>query len=422
MECNKNRHIWIMNHYAGNMFFDQGGRHYSFAKYLKRFGNEPVIFCCNAVHNGTGLFFQDDSMWHVHMAEKIQVPFVFVKGRSYVGNGIKRVLNMIDFYRNVKTAAKEYAKEFGIPDIIYASSVHPLTLVAGIRLAKLFHVKCICEVRDLWPETLVAYGLIKRNSIITKLLYAGEKWIYKKADKIVMTWAGGYDYIKDKGWDKQINHDKVVYVSNGVDIEDFNNNIKCYPYSNFRLHDNTIMTFVYAGSIRKVNDLSVLIKAFDILKKREIKRCKLMIFGDGDERKILENEVKNKGLDTIKFMGKVSKHLIPSILVQSDVNILHNTSTSLDKYGQSQNKFFEYLASGRPILMTYSVGHSIVKNEKCGIEVEKQTPEEIANAIQSICYISRNLLNEYSMNAKKCAKNYDYKSLTKKMIDIMDFG
>lgn len=55
------KRIWMMNHYAGNMFFDQGGRHYFFAKYLKQFGSEPVIFCCNAVHNGTGLFFQDDS-------------------------------------------------------------------------------------------------------------------------------------------------------------------------------------------------------------------------------------------------------------------------------------------------------------------------------------------------------------------------
>ena len=78
-----------------------------------------------------------------------------IKARKYQGNGKQRVLNMVDFYRNVKKAAVEFAKKNAKPDIIYASSVHPLALVAGIQLAKKFGVKCICEVRDLWPESIV---------------------------------------------------------------------------------------------------------------------------------------------------------------------------------------------------------------------------------------------------------------------------
>lgn len=33
--------IWILNHYAGGMFFNKGGRHYAFAKCLKQDGYEP---------------------------------------------------------------------------------------------------------------------------------------------------------------------------------------------------------------------------------------------------------------------------------------------------------------------------------------------------------------------------------------------
>ena len=69
------------------------------------------------------------------MAEEIGVPFVFVQARTYTGNGKQRILNMMDFYRNVKKVASEYAAKHGKPDIIYASTVHPLTLVAGIHLA-----------------------------------------------------------------------------------------------------------------------------------------------------------------------------------------------------------------------------------------------------------------------------------------------
>ena len=64
--------------------------------------------------------------------------------------------------------AKEYAKSNGKPDIILASSVHPFTLVAGIKIAKKFGVPCICEVRDLWPESIVAYGALKKRSMIAK--------------------------------------------------------------------------------------------------------------------------------------------------------------------------------------------------------------------------------------------------------------
>ena len=34
--------VWIINHYANHMYFSKGGRHYSFAKYLKENGYEPI--------------------------------------------------------------------------------------------------------------------------------------------------------------------------------------------------------------------------------------------------------------------------------------------------------------------------------------------------------------------------------------------
>lgn len=114
-------------------------------------GYAPVIFCANSKHGKPECFLETDALWEERIAEEIDTPFVFVRARTYTGNGKQRVLNMIDFYRNVKKAAKEYAAQHGKPDVIFASSVHPLTLVAGIQLAKQFGVKCVCEVRDLWP-------------------------------------------------------------------------------------------------------------------------------------------------------------------------------------------------------------------------------------------------------------------------------
>ena len=203
--------VWIWNHYATSTYFDQGGRHYNFAKFLAEAGYEPVIFCATTIHNSSRQVDTGGTLW-TEKTDSVS-PYVFVKARPYAGNGKQRVLNMVDFYRGVKKAALEYAKVHGKPDIIYASSVHPLTLVAGIQIARHFGVKCICEVRDLWPEGIVAQSArLTKNNPLIRMLYRGERWIYEKADAMIFTMEGGYDYIREQGWDRTIPQETVFHL------------------------------------------------------------------------------------------------------------------------------------------------------------------------------------------------------------------
>ena len=68
--------IWILNHYASGMYFDRGGRHYNFAKYLRRAGYAPVIFGANSKHGKAERFLETDALWEEHVAEEIDTPFV----------------------------------------------------------------------------------------------------------------------------------------------------------------------------------------------------------------------------------------------------------------------------------------------------------------------------------------------------------
>lgn len=414
--------VWILNHYANHMLYDKGGRHYNISKYLSKNGYNPVIFCANMINgNPTKQSIDSDDLFVCKCAEEINTPFVFVKVSKYNGNGFGRVKNMISFYKNVKTTAKKYALKNGKPDVIIASSVHPLTLVAGIKLARKFGVKCICEVRDLWPESLVAYGHLRKNSLIAKILYLFEKRIYINSDKIVMTWPGGYDYIIDKGWDSEIPQEKVVHISNGVDLESFEYNIKEHVYEDSYLSENSNKKlFIYAGTISQVNNLGVIVDAAKILQERKIENIKILVYGRGNEREALNDRVKDLKLSNIAFPGAVNKEEVPSLLSHAYVTILHNSSTSLDKFGQSQNKFFEYLAIGKPILMTYSVGHSICKEKGCGFEIDHQTSKDIADAIEEISRLDENEYKRFSYNALETASLYDFKILTKTFIDLIE--
>lgn len=216
--------VWIWNHYATSTYFDQGGRHYNFAKFLAEAGYEPVIFCATTIHNSSRQVDTGGTLW-TEKTDSVS-PYVFVKARPYAGNGKQRVLNMVDFYRGVKKAALEYAKVHGKPDIIYASSVHPLTLVAGIQIARHFGVKCICEVRDLWPEGIVAQSArLTKNNPLIRMLYRGERVDLRKSRRDDFSrWKAATIISGNRDGIVRSLQETVFHINNGVDLTVFDEN------------------------------------------------------------------------------------------------------------------------------------------------------------------------------------------------------
>ena len=325
---------------------------------------------------------------------------------------------MIDFYRNVKKAAKEYAAQHGKPDVIFASSVHPLTLVAGIQLAKQFGVKCVCEVRDLWPESIVVYSdrFTKDNPLI-KLLYRGEKWIYKKADALVFTMEGAYDYIVKQGWEKDIPRSKVHYINNGVDLEQFDYNKEHFHVEDPDLNDPNVFKVIYTGSIRRVNNLGLLLDAAKCVKDP---RVKLLIWGDGDEREALERRVRDENISNVVFKGRVEKKYVPSIVSRADLNFAHNSFTYLFNYGISFNKLFDYFAAGQPILCDFPCRYNPVVTYGAGTEVRDPQPQEVAAVIDHLSELSDEQRQSMGANARRAAEDYDFKRLTDKLISVIE--
>lgn len=405
-----------MNHYATNMFFNEGGRHYWFAENLLKNGYEPTIFCANTRHNSGDIITIHERKYIRMKTENI--PFVFVKTVNYSGNGIQRINNMLRFSWNLYAVAKGYSKIYGKPDVILASSVHPLTLVAGIKIAKKFGIPCICEIRDLWPESLVAYGFLKRNSIIAKMLYQGEKWIYKNADSIIMTLEGGKKYISDQVWNKKIDLSKVKHINNGVSIEKFDRDSKENIITDKELENNDLINIVYAGSVRKVNNIGLLLDAAKIIQDQGHTQIRFLIYGSGDERETLEKRCKDENINNVIFKGQIEKRFVPSVLKKADVNVLHNSSTLLDKYGQSQNKLFEYLAAGKCIVQTYSTGYSILDKYNCGLCVPVQNAEEIAKALIKAC-TDEEQNKIMGANARQASYEYDFRKLTNELISVI---
>ncbi len=415
------KNVWILNHYATDTFLDQGGRHYWFAKYLKKEGYSPVIFCANTVH---GFDMEIDTHGRAYIGKKDKkegIPYVFLKTPRYTGNGMSRIKNMAAFYRLLPRAAKSYAKRYGEPDVIFASSVHPLTLIAGIKIAKKMGIKCICEIRDLWPESIVAYGKLKRESLLAKILYLGEKWIYKKADALIFTMEGGKAYIRDRKWDKgnggPIDLKKVHYINNGIDLPELLKQREKKIYVNEKFDHIKGKKIIYTGSIREVNGIDKLLDTAKLLKEEEVTFC---IFGDGEEREKLEQRLVKEKIDNVIFFGKADKKYVPDIVSRAWLLIVQSQDKpELTKYGLSANKIFDYLASGKAIISTLSNPYSIINKYDCGVEQEMTTADVLAKHIKDMISDDANM-EQWGKNAAIAAKRFSFEQHTNKLIAIIE--
>ena len=111
--------IWILNHYAG---LGQG-RHYKFAENLVKRGYNVKLFAASTIHNSDKNRITDSTKYILEEMEG--VPCIYIKASNYMGNGRARIKNMLDYAIGLMSVTKKFDDEK--PDVIYASSVHPLT-------------------------------------------------------------------------------------------------------------------------------------------------------------------------------------------------------------------------------------------------------------------------------------------------------
>lgn len=401
------KNIWILNHYAK----PSGGRHYKFAENLIKRGYNVKIFCASTVHNSNQNMITDSRKYLYELHN--DVPFIIIRARNYKGNGAERIKNMIDYAAGLMSVSKKFDTEK--PDVIYASSVHPLTWLAGYKLSKRYGAKFIVETRDLWPETFVAMGKMSKNSIPAKILYKIEKFIYQKADKLIFTFPGGKDYVESIGLDSS----EVRYINNGVDLEEFNQNKTRYVLEDPDLDDDSTFKILYTGSMGIANALNNIVYAAKVLNDKGYKDIKFLLFGDGYKRKELEDYVKVNDIPNVKFKGKVDKKYIPGILSKSDLNIFTGKHIYLYKYGLSLNKMFDYFASGRPTVSNVECGYDMLEKYKCGITVKGGSAEALAEGILKFYNMPKEEYDTYCNNALKAACDFDFKILTDKLEEVI---
>ncbi len=405
--------IWLINHYAVPPIYYPLARQTYFAKHLMAMGHQVTIFAASTVHNSDKNLIEGKERYRTERVDGVD--YVYIRCKGYQDNGLKRVYNMCEFAWKLPGVCKHFDK----PDAIVATSMPPVSCAMGIRMARKYGCRGVAEIADLWPESIVAYDVAGANNPAVVALRWLEKWIYKKADQVVFTMENAYEYIEEQGWEKQIPRSKVHYINNGIDLALFNKNVTEHPFTDEDLDDAQTFKVVYAGSIRKVNNLGLLL---DAAKQITDSRIRFLIWGDGDELPDLKQRVKDEKIDNVIFKGRVEKKFIPSIVSRADLNFAHNSPSSLFKYGISFNKLFDYLAAGKPVLCDFPSKENPAVRAGAGLQVDNPTAENIARTIEYIAAMPTEEYAFYCEKAKATAEEYDYTNLSRKLISVIEKG
>nr|WP_244962839.1 glycosyltransferase [Cryobacterium roopkundense] len=364
------KQIWIVNHYATEPAKDlQAGRHYFLSQHLPSVGWQATIIAASTTHprgKQTHRRFQQRRMLKSGAAL-----FVWLRSNSYEGNGPLRVLNMILFTASL--LAPGSLRGLKRPDAIVGSSVHPLAAWGAMRLAKRYAVPFIFEPRDLWPESLVALGRLKRGSALEILLGKLELKLIRGSVGVVSPLPGVGKYIEGLGIDKPFS-----WVSNGVDVPTHLPDIAAVEDRDF--------TCMYLGAMGNANALEPILLAFnDFASLPGNERARLRMIGDGPKR--LELADLAAGLacgERISFEGPVPKSDVIYMANQADCLVANMFDLEIYKYGISLNKLFDYMYAGRPIIFAAKALNNPILESDGGICVRPNDQQQIAQAMSQI--------------------------------------
>ena len=400
--------IWIVNYYTRPDCTNP--RYLEFARYFMAAGHEVLTFYAN--------YWGDESAPLFQRSMVNGLDFVEVKAPHFVGSGVKRMLSIWKFASVLKKNARRFPK----PDVVL-HNIHPPFDYPVVGMAKKLGAKYIAEAWDLWPEDFVTFGLVGANNPAMKVAYAIEKRYYYKADEIVFTFLGAFDYLKRQGWMKEqggkIDSAHLNYINNGIDLAEFDKNKVAYPRLDEDMNDPNLVKVVYLGSINKANNVKTLVDAAALMQDKP--EYRFFVYGNGSYRPELMDYVRENGIGNVVFKEeRIPLAECAWVVSQATVNVM-NYEKNFGKWGVSSGKMFQYLAAGKPIVCNVKIAYDdVITDNNLGICKDIDTPEEFVDAIRTLAEQSQESYDAMCKRVRMVAGRFDYRNLAEEELKVIE--
>jgi glycosyltransferase involved in cell wall biosynthesis len=298
--------------------------------------------------------------------------------------------------------AADLIRKYDIRTVVTTSPPHSTQLI-GLKLKRKFPIRWIADLRDPWTD-IYYYKELYHSPWAARLDRRMELKVLEEADHLITVSEDLKRIFAGKLAAGASS--KISVLPNGYDESDFS---QCVEPAG----DRFIIT--YTGTISEAYDVSGFLEALARLDRSKRQGMLLRFVGKIPESVVERFRQKLPDLE-IELTGYVDHHQSIRYLLQSSVQLLVIPRVENNK-GIVTGKFFEYLASGRPVLAIGPAGgdlENLIGETGCGQLFDYDEKDRM------LTYLD--FLTELKADTGKNPKirNYSRKVLTGKLVRLLN--
>lgn len=258
-------------------------------------------------------------------------------------------------------------------DVLITTSPQFFNGLAGYPVKLMKRIPWVLEIRDLWPESVLAVGAV-RNRLLIRVLSALERFAYRKCDHIVPVTEAFRRHIVACG----IAPEKITVVRNGVDLALFGGDADARQLrASLGLEDKFVVSYV--GTHGMAHGLETVLNAAAQLRSHT--RIAFLLVGDGAERQRLLGLRDQLALSNVTMLEQQPKERMPEIWALSDASLVVLKKLPLFET-VIPSKIFESMAMGRPIILGVAgEAREIVEEGEAGLSIEPESSASLCAAV-----------------------------------------
>jgi len=304
---------------------------------------------------------------------------------------IERILNYTSFFASACIRGSVLSR----PDVVIGTSPQLLAGLCGWWLSRRYYCPFVFEVRDLWPESLLASGIGREGSMFIRTLDMISSFLCRHSQKIVVvTDAFKDNLIQQRG----IDPGNIEVITNGVEPEMFLPDVD-RDETRRALDVEGKFVISYIGTIGMAHGLATLLRTAQTL-QHKARDIVFLLIGEGAERERLQALGAEMGLTNVRFVEQQPREVVPRLIAATDVCLVLLRNSELFKT-VLPSKMFEFFSGARPVILGVDgEARRILEKASAGIYVKPEDSDALADAVM-LMYARPDLRSQYGQSARR---------------------
>lgn len=374
-----------------NHFFPENFKINEIAEIFSENGHEVLVvtglpnYPTGKLFEGYGLFKRNHERLNQNLSVR-RLPLITRGG----GSKFRIILNYITYFISTFIYTIGLGLFYKKYDIVFVHHTSPVFITLSPIFYKwLRRSELVLWDLDMWPDTLVAVGIVKSKNV-AEFLEKGMHWVYSKYDRILLGSNGFFEKASNR-----VKGNRLEYFPNWAE-KIFTDPVASVQESIVDFPDS--FTLTYAGNVGEAQDFENIFEAMLLLQNFSIS---WVIIGDGRYRSKLQEKVHQCGLDSkVKFMGNHPLEKMPEFFQKSDVMFLSLKDEDIFKLTVPA-KLQTYMASGKPVVaMLSGEGAELIKKSNCGYVSESGDYKNFADLILKLFRLPQEEIAQLGKNGE----------------------